>query len=787
MMKKKIIMMSAVALLTANALTFGPVSFKVVDKAYASPVVTGQATAAEINKVLSVVKATPVLKSYVKEAATVADKYLANTTLSSLDTLFHSIDATGNEALQGLIDYIVDDLRSHIADGGRNINDLGTIEAQLANIGITKQDAKALAASIVDYAVGQIDIQNITGLLNKNLVEFVLESFSGYVSQEWSTSQNSAVLYVKNLYEGDQATFVTDVKDAISSINGEITDADKKALKYGTLALGMGLIKSELAANVAQTTTVESGKYVVKGLDVLGKKTPAALLSWTLNGSAKAVVNGQIVSDTSTFTLVATLPTSLSGATSIPAELLELKLFDRSYRSGGGSSNNESVSTGELQLVTNAFAIASAIDAKVTSFLSGDINLTINKGYFALKALVENELRAALTVPAASKVKTADGVSTLDLTVADLEYIFTEQLNYVLTQATKAFEDATGSKNLNTVMTFDLGASVDHANAKLSAQVISTLEAKGIKTVGIKAGGAVVEVPLSSLVGASSVVVKKSDVNVDGLPVGAKQLSSVYTVQVLDAAGKEISAFPAQYSLAITPDTAPTVPNSATIAKVTDTTVTFRTTVPSLVFSGQFKALLSGFSEYVVVENKVSFNDTSALAWAEADIELAASNGIILGKADGIFDPRANVTRAEFTAMIVRALGIESTIHTASFSDVNEAAWYHSVVASAVANGIINGRTSTTFDPDAHITREEMATITANALKAGFGYSVAKTAEGLEGFADAANVAEAHKAGVALVAQEGVVQGKGNGAFDPKGKATRAEAAVIIAKTIKLR
>src|SRR5690606_6174577 len=142
------------------------------------------------------------------------------------------------------------------------------------------------------------------------------------------------------------------------------------------------------------------------------------------------------------------------------------------------------------------------------------------------------------------------------------------------------------------------------------------------------------------------------------------------------------------------------------------------------------------------------------------------SKGIILGKAEGIFDPRSNVTRAEFTAMIVRALGLESDIHTENFEDVSDLAWYQSVVASATANGIINGRTSTIFDPNAKITREEMATITANALKSVLGYSAAST-EALAGFTDADKFAGAHKEGIALVAQEGIVQGKGNGVYDP--------------------
>ncbi|KAF6623891.1 S-layer homology domain-containing protein, partial [Paenibacillus sp. EKM208P] len=62
---------------------------------------------------------------------------------------------------------------------------------------------------------------------------------------------------------------------------------------------------------------------------------------------------------------------------------------------------------------------------------------------------------------------------------------------------------------------------------------------------------------------------------------------------------------------------------------------------------------------YTVVNSSPTFGDLPAGYWGKADIELLAAKGIVVGSIKGIFEPSRPVTRAEFAAMLVHALGLK--------------------------------------------------------------------------------------------------------------------------------
>jgi len=97
-------------------------------------------------------------------------------------------------------------------------------------------------------------------------------------------------------------------------------------------------------------------------------------------------------------------------------------------------------------------------------------------------------------------------------------------------------------------------------------------------------------------------------------------------------------------------------------------------------------------------------------------IEALAARGIINGKSEGIFDPDAGMTRAEFAAIITRGLGLTAK-DTGVFTDVSSTAWYAGFVGTASAYGIVNGVGENRFDPEAAITRQEAAVMIARAAK----------------------------------------------------------------------
>ena len=97
-------------------------------------------------------------------------------------------------------------------------------------------------------------------------------------------------------------------------------------------------------------------------------------------------------------------------------------------------------------------------------------------------------------------------------------------------------------------------------------------------------------------------------------------------------------------------------------------------------------------------------------------IEALAARGIINGMGDGTFAPDATMTRAQFAAITVRAMGLQARTN-GKYADVPASAWYAGWIGTANTYGIVNGRSETSFDPNGTITRQEAATMVARAAK----------------------------------------------------------------------
>lgn len=100
----------------------------------------------------------------------------------------------------------------------------------------------------------------------------------------------------------------------------------------------------------------------------------------------------------------------------------------------------------------------------------------------------------------------------------------------------------------------------------------------------------------------------------------------------------------------------------------------------------------------------------------QAAIEALASRGIINGYDESRFGPDHTMTRAQFAAIVVRALGLPQK-PTDNFTDVPSDAWCAACVGAAYTYGIVNGTTATTFNPNGTITRQEAAVMVARAAK----------------------------------------------------------------------
>lgn len=195
-------------------------------------------------------------------------------------------------------------------------------------------------------------------------------------------------------------------------------------------------------------------------------------------------------------------------------------------------------------------------------------------------------------------------------------------------------------------------------------------------------------------------------------------------------------------------------------------------------------------SKYAVLEKLAppvrTFADIQG-HWAQKDIELMAGLGIAAGVAPDRFNPNGQVTRAEFTALLIRTLGIaETKPAAASFKDVSPGAWYYGAVETARAAGLVGGYPDGTFRPQANVTREEIASMVHRGLAyAGKRVTVAGEVEAiLAPFADAREVGPWARESVAAAVKERILRGRTATTIVPKGNATRAEAVVMLKRML---
>lgn len=208
------------------------------------------------------------------------------------------------------------------------------------------------------------------------------------------------------------------------------------------------------------------------------------------------------------------------------------------------------------------------------------------------------------------------------------------------------------------------------------------------------------------------------------------------------------------------------------------------TPVPTT-FSGKVATFRSKTnSQYVVVENVVSFSDVTQ-GWAKTDIETLASKQIIKGYNNGTFKPNDDVTRIQLAALLVRALGLEaSTNYNGQFKDVQGTEWFVGELMAAHEAGLVLGTQEGNFLPNQVVTREQAATMVTRAIdfvtnkKGTVPHSAAS-------FKDAGQIAPWATESVVRLAELQIVVGYQDGTFKPKATLTRAEAATVVQRLLK--
>jgi uncharacterized repeat protein (TIGR02543 family) len=193
-------------------------------------------------------------------------------------------------------------------------------------------------------------------------------------------------------------------------------------------------------------------------------------------------------------------------------------------------------------------------------------------------------------------------------------------------------------------------------------------------------------------------------------------------------------------------------------------------------------------STYLLIYSPKAFKDVEK-HWAKKDVNDMASRLVVSGIGDDKFEPDRDITRAEFAAIVVRALGLMSPgSGKEAFIDVMKKSWYYDAVSIAYEYGIISGYGNGKFGPDDKITREQAMTMIARAMK--ITGSKVELADGevdklLTSFTDTNSAAEYAKASIASCVKAGIVSGRSGKLIAPKDNITRAEVAVIVQRLLR--
>ncbi|MGV7116504.1 cadherin-like beta sandwich domain-containing protein [Paenibacillus kyungheensis] len=189
-------------------------------------------------------------------------------------------------------------------------------------------------------------------------------------------------------------------------------------------------------------------------------------------------------------------------------------------------------------------------------------------------------------------------------------------------------------------------------------------------------------------------------------------------------------------------------------------------------------------SNYGLIWNPKEFPDV-ANHWSKSAVNDMASRLVVNGVDSTHFNPNSNVTRAEFAAILVRALGLSDTGTSSKFSDVSTSDWYMGAVTVANKYNLIDGYENGTFRPNQTISRQEAFVILNRAIAIVKLQQATGSTTTLSSYSDQRKVATWAQTATQAVLSSGVVQGNGK-LLNPTGQMSRAETATVMQRLLKL-
>ena len=201
---------------------------------------------------------------------------------------------------------------------------------------------------------------------------------------------------------------------------------------------------------------------------------------------------------------------------------------------------------------------------------------------------------------------------------------------------------------------------------------------------------------------------------------------------------------------------------------------------------------VSHLSTFIVLNEKeqaetakltMNFIDVNESHWFYEAVKFVYEAGLMNGEGENTFNPQGNLNRAMLVTILYRLENTPEVTEANQFSDVSAGQWYSEAVIWASENGIVNGYEDNTFKPMNNVSREEMAAMLMRYAK--FKQIDVSATKDISGYQDAAQVAEWAKQNMAWSNSAGLIQGDEHNNLNPQGKATRAEAAMILMRLVK--
>ena len=180
------------------------------------------------------------------------------------------------------------------------------------------------------------------------------------------------------------------------------------------------------------------------------------------------------------------------------------------------------------------------------------------------------------------------------------------------------------------------------------------------------------------------------------------------------------------------------------------------------------------------------FTDVSH-SWADDGIQYCVTHQLMSGIGNDLFGPKLTTTRAQIVQILYNLEGEPKVSGTTPFTDLTQD-WYQDAILWAYQTGVVAGTSSTTFEPDRPVTREQIAVILMEYMTRVLKLERTWTPADLSAFPDADSVSDWAKDAMADAVALGLISGASNGGqtyLEPQGSATREQVATILMEFCK--